>query len=306
MPDTDQGAARPRYRRWGFLAALDYETRPVAEVATTLAAQGYGAVEWTLAHFDPRRQSEAELAAVVDATRAAGLEVSEIVVQQDLVTRDPAALAERVDLTVKTARAAAACGVPVVNVLTGPCRWDAGHVDVGREMAEGAAWQSMLDGYARMLDGVAEAGAVAALEPCWGTLAHDVHSTGVMLQRFGSHPAFAINLDPSHFVLHRNDLDWVVRMLGPYIRHVHIKDVAGTPGMEGDQFIFPLIGEGSVPWDVFFAALDAIGYRGVMSVEFESYRYYRTVLRNDPVAASALSMRQLVALEALMPAGMLS
>ena len=293
-----------RCRRWGFLAALDYQAWPTGKVAQSLAEQGYANVGWTLAHFDPRRMSDQELDDVVGVTRRAGLEVSEIVVQQDLLDRDPAVVAERVKVTVDAAHAAARNGVGIVNVLTGPTRWEAEHVDVSAAMPEGEAWSIVLDGMERLLDGVAEVGSVAALEPCWGGLSRDLHTTGPVLRRFGSHPGFAINFDPSHFALARDDLGWAIRQLGPYIRHVHIKDVAGTPGHDGREFIFPLIGEGLVDWTLFFTALDEVGYRGVMSVEFESYRYYRTILKSDPVRASALSMEQLVALEELIPEGL--
>ncbi|MFZ5674480.1 MAG: sugar phosphate isomerase/epimerase family protein [Pseudomonadota bacterium] len=292
------------FKRWGFLAALDYETWPAERVAQTLAAQGYGAVEWSLAHFDPRRMNDAELDAVFAATRKHGLAVSEIVVQQDLVCADKAERTRRVDVTIAAAKAAVWRDVNLVNVLTGPNRWETGHVDVGQAMPEGEAWALLLDTYAHMLDGLAEIGAVAALEPCWGGLAHDFHSTGVLLRRFGSHPAFGINFDPSHFALVRDDLSWVIAELAPYIRHVHIKDVAGMPGRDGKEFIFPLIGEGLVDWPAMFKALDAARYRGVMSVEFESYRYYRTILKSDPARASELSMQQLRALEDLLPEGM--
>ena len=295
-------ASAAAFSRWGFLAHLDYEAWPAARVAAVLAEQGYSSVEWTLAHFDPRRMSAAELSAVVDTTRKAGLEVSEMVVQRDLVCADAAVLRDRVDLTIEVAKAAVDNGVSLLNVLTGPCRWEAGHVDVGVAMPAGQAWSLMLDAFERMLDGVAKAGASVALEPCWGGLAHDHYSTLPVIERFRNHPAFGINLDPSHLVLHRNDVGWLVREWGPLIRHVHIKDVIGVPGADGDQFMFPMIGEGRVDWAEFFAALAAIQYRGYMSVEFESYKYYKNILKSDPAAASAVSMVQLRALEDLMPA----
>ncbi|MCY0149657.1 sugar phosphate isomerase/epimerase [Hoeflea sp. G2-23] len=293
------------FKRWGFLACVDYENWPADKVAATLASQGYNAVEWSLAHFDPRRMSAAELAGVITMSRDKGLEVSAVTVQQDLVCLDAEVLDERIALSIDAAAAAVQSGVKVVNVLTGPNRWEDGHVDVGAKLAEGKAWGIMLDAYERMLDGFAEVGAEAALEPCWGGLAHDFHSTGVLLRRFGTHPAFAINFDPSHFALVRDDINWVIRELAPYIRHVHIKDVAGTPGHEGREFIFPLIGEGRVNWSEMFNALDAVGYRGFMSVEFEAYRYYSAILKNDPGKASEISMQQLRALEAYMPEGLL-
>jgi sugar phosphate isomerase/epimerase len=67
--------------------------------------------------------------------------------------------------------------------------------------------------------------------------------------------------------------------------------------MFGETFIFPLLGEGQVPWAEFFAALDEIGYRGHLSVEFESWDYYRQVLGSDPVAAARLSLELLARLD---------
>ena len=66
--------------------------------------------------------------------------------------------------------------------------------------------------------------------------------------------------------------------------------------MEGDDFLFCLLGEGKVPWPAFFEALDDVGYAGPLSVEFEAYRYLDQVLGNDPVAAARLAMEQVRAL----------
>jgi len=41
-----------------------------------------------------------------------------------------------------------------------------------------------------------------------------------------------------------------------------------------------------------FEALDAIGYDGYCSMEFESFRFYRQVLKNDPEAAARLLLEQ--------------
>mgnify|MGYP000197389293 CR=1 FL=1 len=35
------------------------------------------------------------------------------------------------------------------------------------------------------------------------------------------------------------------------------------------------------------------GYDGFLSIEFESFNYYRTILRSDPVEAAKLSMKLL-------------
>jgi sugar phosphate isomerase/epimerase len=105
-----------------------------------------------------------------------------------------------------------------------------------------------------------------------------------------------INLDPSHFVMEGDDIPAVVRQWGDRIVHVHLKDAFGTSGIEGEDFLFCLLGEGQVPWVEFFAALDEVEYQGPLSVEFEAYRYLEQVLDGDPARAAALAMEQVRAL----------
>lgn len=69
-------------------------------------------------------------------------------------------------------------------------------------------------------------------------------------------------MDPSHFRLYDNDVPWAVRRLGLKIRHVHLKDMVGRPGMMGREFTFPLLGEGVVDWKAFAAALGDVEYTG--------------------------------------------
>jgi sugar phosphate isomerase/epimerase len=66
--------------------------------------------------------------------------------------------------------------------------------------------------------------------------------------------------------------------------------------MEGDTFMFPLIGEGRTDWSAFFSALSEVGYAGALSVEFESYRYYDQVLHGDPELAARSGFEALAAI----------
>lgn len=106
----------------------------------------------------------------------------------------------------------------------------------------------------------------------------------------------AVTFDPSHFVLTGDDIPALVREWGPRLRHVHLKDAFGRPGREGEDFHFCLLGEGRVPWPELRSALEAAGYRGPLTVEFEAYRYYETVLGRDPEAAARLAREQVGAL----------
>lgn len=281
-------------RRFGFMASLGFRSWPVEDVVRCLAGLGYQAVEWTLAHFHPRRHRD-ELADLVRIPERYGLVASEAVVQQDFVILDRATYEERVQLVAACIPAAARAGITTLNLFTGPAPWDPSAPRLGPGISEGQAWGLVLEAFERLLP-LAERHRVSlAVEAVFGHLCHDYYSLRELLGHFDSE-FLGVNLDPSHFQLYGNDLSWVVRRLGPWTRHVHLKDVAGRPGMLGQDFIFPLLGEGTVDWNAFVAALDEVGYTGPLSVEFEAFAYYDRVLGKDPVRAAALAMEQITCL----------
>lgn len=254
-------------REISFIAALGFEDRPAGEVLEALLGAGYDSVEWTMAHAG-------ELLAPASA----------LACQQDLVTGGEQA----VEATFRGIDAAAEAGIGVVNVLTGPNLWE--EAAIARD--DEAAWSAALGGLERITERAAQAGVKIGLEPCWGTLAHDAETA----QRVLDAVDVQVTFDPSHFVMTGDPIPELIERWGERIVHFHLKDAFGRPGMDGEDFIFCLLGEGKVPWPETFAALDQIGYRGPMSVEFEAYRYYEQVLASDPAAAARLARGQVAAL----------
>ncbi len=285
-------------RRYGFLAGLDFAPLPAARVADELAALGYVAVSWPLARFDPSTTSVADRRRLAGDTHAAGLAVSEWVVQLDFVHPDAAVRRERLGRAAGALRAVAELdlggqSVPApVNLFSGPAPWDPAAPRLGRELTEGQAWDMVRAAFDVLVPLAEEVGVDLAVEGVFGHLVHDYYTTLELLRHYQS-PRLGVNFDPSHGILVGNDIPWAVRQWGSRIRHIHLKDAVGRPGMFGETFIFPLLGEGQVPWAGFFAALDDIGYQGHLSVEFESWDYYRQVLGGDPVAAARLSLELL-------------
>jgi sugar phosphate isomerase/epimerase len=285
-------------RRYGFLAALDFVDRPAAEVAEVLAGLGYEAVSWPFARIDPHTRSDADRRQLVADTQAAGLAVSEWIVQLDFVHPDLVVRRERIDLAAAAVRAVAELDLgdvtarAPVNLFTGPAPWDPDAPRLGRDLTEGEAWGMVLAAFDLLVPLAQECGVDLAVEGVFGHLVHDYYTTLELLRHYDT-PVLGINLDPSHGVLVGNDPPWVVRQLAERIRHFHLKDAVGRPGMFGETFVFPLLGEGVVPWAEFFAAVDEVGYEGYLSVEFESWDYYRQVLGSDPVAAARLSLELL-------------
>jgi len=282
-------------RKYAFLAGLGFTAMEPAAVVGTLAELGYNGVEWTLAHFNPQLHSPAALAKVAEVTAAAGLGISELVVQQDLVQRDPAQLDARCRLIEDCARAAADTGIPALNLFTGPAPWDPGAPRLGQDISHGEAWDLVRRAFERVLAVAEEARVYLAVEAVWGMLARDYYTLRELFRQIDS-PYLAVNMDPSHFALYRNDVPWSVRQLAGKIAHVHLKDAVGLDTRQPGDFIFPLLGEGMIDWPAFFSALDEVGYAGYCSVEFESFTYYERVLGSDPRQAARLSMEQIRAL----------
>jgi sugar phosphate isomerase/epimerase len=85
-----------------------------------------------------------------------------------------------------------------------------------------------------------------------------------------NHPALGVNFDPANMLLYGKGCpSEAVRLLGRWIRHVHIKDAvaAKTPGVWGAEVPW---GQGEVGGASFLNALEETGYSGVLAVERET------------------------------------
>jgi len=250
-----------------FIANLGFEELGSEQVVELLTGAGYDSVEWSMAHVDSLIEPACALAC-----------------QQDLARGGQAA----VDVSIRAIEAASEAGIGIVNVLTGPNLWEeGGEAGYGED-----AWSAALSGLEALCQRGSDLGVSIGFEPCWGTLAHDAGTARRVLEEV----PVSVTFDPSHFVMTGDDIPALVREWGDRIAHVHLKDAFGQQGIEGESFIFCLLGEGKVPWSEFAGALDEIGYSGALSVEFEAYSYYETVLKSDPEAAARLAREQVEAL----------
>lgn len=83
-------------------------------------------------------------------------------------------------------------------------------------------------------------------------------------------PNVGVNFDPANMILYgKGDPIEALRVLGPWIRQVHIKDAvaAGQPGSWGSEVT---AGTGQVDWKAFFATLENLGYHGKFCIEREA------------------------------------
>ena len=277
-------------RKLAFLASLDYSAMKPADVCRSLSKLGYDGVEWTLKHFNPRTKTPAENKELVEITHDHNLEISEACVQQDIVCLDDAVREDRIKLVLECIEAAAEFGISTLNVFTGPAPWNPKAPRIGRDVSEGDAWGLVLDAFRRFEALATKHEVNLAVENVFGMLCHDYYSAKPLLDAMDS-PWLGVNLDVSHDVLHGIlDVGWIIRQWADKIKHIHLKDAVGIPRM--GSFLFPMLGEGQVDWDSHSQALDDIGYDGFMSVEFESFAYYKRVLDSDPEAAAKVSIEQ--------------
>ncbi|MBS0196739.1 MAG: sugar phosphate isomerase/epimerase [Planctomycetes bacterium] len=79
-----------------------------------------------------------------------------------------------------------------------------------------------------------------------------------------------VNFDPANMILYgMGDPVESVRILGPHILQVHIKDANPSDSL-GEWGAEMPVGRGSVAWPAFFAALRAVNFRGEFMIEREA------------------------------------
>ncbi len=181
------------------------------------------------------------------------------------------------------ARAAAAFGVKLVNGFTGSPIWHllAMFPPVPPQMLE-QGYKEFAERWNPILDVFDEVGVRFALEVHPGEIAYDFWTTRRALEALGNRPAFGINYDPSHLYWQLLDPVAFVHEFKERIYHAHVKEsvrnldgrnsVLGSHLYFGDQrrgwdFVSP--GRGGVPFERVFRALNAVGYQGPLSIEWE-------------------------------------
>ncbi|RBQ15440.1 sugar phosphate isomerase/epimerase [Spongiactinospora rosea] len=183
-----------------------------------------------------------------------------------------------------TARAAARLGVGTVVGFTGSPIW---HTVAMFPPVPASVIEDGYAGFAArwnpILDVFDEVGVRFALEVHPSEIAYDHHTTVATLAAVGRRPAFGLNWDPSHMLWQQLDPADFILDFADRIYHVDCKDTRircgdgrrgrlsshlpwGDPRRGWD---FVSTGRGDVPWEDCFRALNAIGYDGPISVEWE-------------------------------------
>ena len=197
---------------------------------------------------------------------------------------DPAGVNARAAEELKdTARAAQKFGVGVVNGFTGSSIWHLlySFPPVPPSMLDDG-FKLFAERFHPILDVFAECGVKYALEVHPTEIAYDLYTAEQALEAIGHRPEFGFNFDPSHLIWQGVDPEEFIRAFPDRIYHVHMKDAIVT--LDGRTGIlashlnfgdprrgwdFRSLGHGGVDFEEVIRALNQIGYKGPLSVEWE-------------------------------------
>lgn len=182
-----------------------------------------------------------------------------------------------------TAKAASRLGVKVVNGFTGSSIWHAVYdfPPAGDDFFE-AGYQLFADRFNPILDVFALYGIVFALEVHPTEIAFDVETFDRALEAIGNRSEFGMNFDPSHLKWQGMDPTMLIDSFPDRVYHVHFKDALTRDGNYRSRlashlpfgnrargFDFVSLGRGNIDFNEVVRALNAVGYNGPLSVEWE-------------------------------------
>ncbi len=178
----------------------------------------------------------------------------------------------------------------VVNGFTGSSIW---HSIYAFPPTSAAYWEEGFADFGRRFGPILEAYEAAnvnfGLEVHPTEIAFDIASAQKAVEAVKGHRRFGFNYDPSHLAYQGVDYVKFIRAFPTRIFHAHMKDVwwghgDGTVGVFGGHtgfgdarryWDFRSLGHGDVKFEDIIVALNDIGYRGPLSVEWEDIRMDR-------------------------------
>ncbi len=203
-----------------------------------------------------------------------------------------------IDMMKKSAIVAKKMGVSVITGFTGSPIWKYVYSfpQTTEEMVE-AGFDKIVELWSPILDEFKKNGVNFALEVHPGEIAFDYYSTKKLLDKFADRKEFGLNFDPSHLIWqgvspHVFLADFIDR-----VHHVHMKDAAvtldGRSGLLGSHidfgslrrgWNFRSLGHGDVNFEEIIRVLNAAGYDGPLSVEWEDSGMDRVVGATEAAA----------------------
>ena len=188
-----------------------------------------------------------------------------------------------IDTMMKVPVVAAKFGVHVVTGFTGSPIWKYMYSfpQTTEEMIE-AGFNRIVELWTPILDVFKKCDVKFALEVHPGEIAFDYYSTKRLLAKFADRKEFGLNFDPSHLIWQGIKPHLFLNDFIDRVYHVHMKDAAvtldGRSGILGSHidfgdlrrgWNFRSLGHGDVNFEEIIRVLNAYGYDGPLSVEWE-------------------------------------
>jgi sugar phosphate isomerase/epimerase len=187
------------------------------------------------------------------------------------------------DEMIRTAAAAKAFGVDIVNGFSGSAVWSKLYFfpPTSQEEIE-AGYRDFAKRWKPILDAFAKEEVRFALEVHPTEIAYDIITAEKALHALNSHPNFGFNFDPSHFIHQFVNPVLFLEKFPDRIFHMHVKDsrvqlngynsilsshLDFGDSRRGWDFVSP--GRGDVKWDPIIRTLNRMGYQGPLSIEWE-------------------------------------
>ena len=182
-----------------------------------------------------------------------------------------------------TAQAAKALGCGVVTGFMGSPIWKGWYSfpPTTEEMVE-AGFRRILKLWSPIFDEFDACGVKFGLEVHPTEIAFDLYTAARLLETFQRRPTLGFNFDPSHLLWQGLEPHLFIREFTDRIYHVHMKDAAvtldGKSGILGSHlpfgdlrrgWNFRSLGHGDIDFDSIIRELNAAGYVGPLSVEWE-------------------------------------
>ncbi len=188
-----------------------------------------------------------------------------------------------IDEMLATAQCAANMGCKVVTGFLGSTIWKYlySFPQTTEEMIEEGyneiktLWTPIFDEFDRL-------GILFALEVHPSEIAYDYYTTKKLFEVFADRKTLGLNFDPSHLIWQGVTPELFIRDFAAKIYHVHMKDAAvtldGRSGILGSHLAFGdlrrgwnfrSLGHGDIDFDAIIRELNAAGYTGPLSVEWE-------------------------------------
>lgn len=183
----------------------------------------------------------------------------------------------------KAARVAPKFGVKVITGFTGSPIWKYlySFPQTTEQIVEDG-FDEIVRLWSPIMDVFRENGVVFALEVHPSEIAFDYYSTKKLLDKFADRPEFGLNFDPSHLIWQGVTPHLFLQDFIDRVYHVHMKDAAvtldGRSGLLGSHidfgdlrrgWNFRSLGHGNVNFEEIIRVLNAAGYDGPLSVEWE-------------------------------------